>query len=186
MNLKYLLSLLIIAGMLLIVSCGGEEKQPELEKVESVDALIEELETKEEVAEDTVVEEVTITETPAVEEKALAGKTEEKPAEEAAPAAKAGDYTKVPLEGTIVSLNALVMGGNGKVNKAEAQDLASKGNLILFRATNGTLYFVYNEDGSFAGKRLANFANNDKVGILGKGKVVDGVNTFVMTMIEGM
>ncbi|MBX3043419.1 MAG: hypothetical protein KIT33_05350 [Candidatus Kapabacteria bacterium] len=181
MNLRLLLSLLLIAGMIFVSSCGSEEKQPELDKIDSVDELIEEMEAPAETIEDTVE---AVIETPA-EVKVDADDTK-KPAAESTPQPKAGDYSTKPLEGTVVSLNALVMGGNGKVSKAEAQNLQSSGNLILFRATNGTVYFVYNEDGSFAGKRLANFANNDKVGLLGKAKTVNGINTFVMTLIEGM
>lgn len=184
MNLKLLLSLLIIVGMIFVNSCGGDEKQPELEKVESVDDLIQEIDTVK--TQDTVVavtpDEVVIKETPTTKTPETGG---DKPAE-TAPAAKAGDYSSKPLEGTIVSLNGLVMGGNGKVSKAEAQALAGNGNLILFRATNGTVYFVYNEDGSFAGKRLANFAHNEKIGMLGKSKVINGINVFIMTLIESM
>jgi len=176
MNLKLLLSLLIIVGMIFVNSCGSDEKKPELEQVDSLDELIQELDTAE--TKDTVVavtpEEVVIKETP----------KEKTP--ETTPVAKAGDYSSKPIEGNVVSLNGLVMGGNGKVSKAEAQALAGNGNLILFRATNGTVYFVYNEDGSFAGKRLANFAHNDKIGMLGKSKVVNGVNVFIMTLIESM
>lgn len=186
MNFKLLLSLVIITGMIFINSCG-EEKQPELDTVDSVDALIEEMDSVENAQPDSVVvDEVTIAETPAEETKAEAGSEKPAAATETVAAAKPGDYTTKPLEGTIVSLNSLVMGGDGKVSKADAQALVSKGNLVLFKATNGTVYFVYNEDGTFAGKRLAGYANNAKVGLLGKSKVVDGTNVFIMTLIEGM
>jgi outer membrane protein assembly factor BamB len=179
MNLKLLLSLLIIVGMMFVNSCGSDEKQPELDKVDSVEDLIQEMDTV--ATEDTVVaiipDEVVVKKTPET--------GSDKPAE-TTPVARAGDYSSKPLEGHVVSLNGLVMGGNGKVSKAEAQALAGNGNLILFRATNGTVYFVYNEDGTFAGKRLANFAHNDKIGMLGKSKVVNGVNVFMMTLIESM
>ncbi len=181
MKLKILLSLVLITGMIFISSCGEDEKQPELESVESVDALIEGLDSTD--TDSITTEDVVITETPA---DAKEVETPSKEVVDAAPVAKAGDYLSKPLEGTIVSLDGIIMGGNGKVTKDGAKALVGKGNLILFRATNGTVYFVYNEDGTFASKRLAGYANNAKVGMLGKAKVIDGLNVFIMNMIEGM
>ncbi|MDX9791560.1 MAG: hypothetical protein WC313_02735 [Candidatus Kapaibacterium sp.] len=184
MKLKMLLSLLIIAGMVFVVSCGSEEKQPELETLDSVDELIEELDEAE-THTDTITAapdtSVAVSDATSDKDETVAPQTES-----VSTPAKPGDYTQKPLEGTIVSLNHLIMGGNGKVSKAEAQDLVAKGNLILFRASDGAVYFVYNEDGTFAGKRLAGYANNSKVGMLGKSKVINGMNVFIMNMIESM
>lgn len=184
MNLKLLISLLLVAGLIFISSCGKEEKQPELEKVESVDELMNDMDS---VKTADSINKV-IRDTVKATEKIAADKKEKEETDNTAdvPTAKPGDYSTKPLEGTIVSLNGLVMGGSGNVNKAEAQGLAASGNLILFMATNGTVYFVYNEDGTFAGKKLANYANNQKVGMLGKSKNVGGLNIFIMTLIESM
>ena len=46
------------------------------------------------------------------------------------------------------------------------------------------IYFVYNSDGTFAGKKLAKYANNKKVGIVGKAKTVSGINIIIADMIE--
>jgi outer membrane protein assembly factor BamB len=187
MNLKLLLSLLLISGMMFVISCGSEEKQPELDQLDSVDELIEGLDSADEGGSTTdviAVEDTVKTGVPTESEKAVAG-GDEQPSESVAPA-KPGDYSNKPLVGHIASMNDLVMGGSGKVNKAQAQELANKGNLIVFKSTNGDVYFVYNEDGTFAGKKLANYANNDKVGMLGKSKVVDGLNVFIMTLMESM
>lgn len=94
-------------------------------------------------------------------------------------------YSQKPIQGQVVSLNNIVLSGNGKVTKEEAKRLAENGSPIVFKSGN-TIYFVYNEDGSFAGKKLANFAGNDKVGVIGKTKKVNGLNIIIATMIESM
>ncbi len=89
------------------------------------------------------------------------------------------------IKGQVISLNDLVLNGNGRVTKEQAQELANNGNPIVF-LSNRTVYFVYNEDGSFAGKRLANFANNKTVGIVGITRKVNGLNIIIANMIESM
>lgn len=93
--------------------------------------------------------------------------------------------TKKPIKGQVVSFNDLVMGGKGTVTKDQAKELAEKGNPIVFKSGK-TIYFVYNEDGTFAGKKLANYANNANVGIVGKTKKVNGINIIIASMIESM
>ena len=90
-----------------------------------------------------------------------------------------------PIKGQVVSFNDLVMGGKGTVTKDQAKELAEKGNPIVFKSGK-TIYFVYNEDGTFAGKKLANYANNANVGIVGKTKKVNGINIIIASMIESM
>lgn len=94
-----------------------------------------------------------------------------------------------PIKGRVASLNAIITGGDGKVERATALELAEKGNPIVFVVGTGKkakIYFVYNEDGSFGGKNLAKYANNTNVGIVGKTKVVNGVNIIIASMIESM
>lgn len=90
-----------------------------------------------------------------------------------------------PLKGEVVSLNDIVMGGKGKVTKEEAKKLADAGNAIVFKSGK-KVYFVYNEDGTFAGKKLANYAESTSVGIIGKTKTVNGINIIIMSMIDNM
>jgi hypothetical protein len=94
-------------------------------------------------------------------------------------------YAQKPIQGQVVSLNDLMMGGKGKVTKEQAQRLVETGNPVVFKSGK-TIYFVYNEDGSFAGKKLANYASNEKVGIIGKTKKVNGLNIIIMSMIDSM
>lgn len=94
-----------------------------------------------------------------------------------------------PIKGKVVSLNDIVGGGSGKVNKDQAKELAEKGNPIVFMVGEGKsakIYFVYNEDGTFAGKKLAKYADNEFVGIIGKTKKVKGLNIIIAEMIESM
>ena len=90
-----------------------------------------------------------------------------------------------PIKGQVVSFNDLVLGGKGTITKDQAKELAEKGNPIVFKSGK-TIYFVYNEDGSFAGKKLANYANNATVGIIGKTKKVNGINIIIANIIESM
>jgi len=89
-----------------------------------------------------------------------------------------------PIQGQVLSLNDLVIGGKGKVSKEEATKLVEK-NPLVFKSGK-KIYFVYNEDGSYAGKKLANFANAEKVGIVGKTKKVQGIDIIIMTLIDAM
>lgn len=90
-----------------------------------------------------------------------------------------------PIRGQVVSLNDLVLNGKGRVTKDQAKELAEQGNPIVF-LSGKTVYFVYNEDGSFAGKKLANYANNETVGIVGITRKVNGLNILIASMIESM
>ena len=172
-KLLYLLTAFVIAGM--INSCGGDKDKPETPKQEQV------VEQKTTPAEEAPVVEEKIEEVTAAPEKTEV-KTGDK---KETPKVASGDYTKNPLIGEIVSLDHLVQGGNGRVSKSEAKALIAKGSLILLKSNN-KVYFVYLEDGNFAGPKLASYAKAPKVGLLGKAKTVKGMNMFIMTHIDAM
>lgn len=94
-------------------------------------------------------------------------------------------FSQKPIKGQVVSFNDLVMGGKGKVTKEQATQLAESGNPIVFKSGK-KIYFVYNDDGTFAGKKLAKYANNEFVGIVGKVKKVNGIDIIIATMIDSM
>ncbi|MBE2189525.1 MAG: hypothetical protein IAE98_08660 [Candidatus Kapabacteria bacterium] len=94
-------------------------------------------------------------------------------------------YAQDTIKGQVISLDEYLTGGIGKVTKDKAKTLADAGHAIVLKSGN-TIYFVYNEDGSFAGKRLASFATAENVGIVGKTKTVHGLNIIIMTMIDAM
>jgi len=91
-----------------------------------------------------------------------------------------------PMKGQIVSLDDIIKGVKDlQLTKQRAQELLESNSPLVFRV--GTkLYFVQNEDGSFAFKKLANFAHNKNVGIVGKTRTVSGINVIIMSNIESM
>jgi len=94
-----------------------------------------------------------------------------------------------PLKGRVISLAKFIVDNNGTVTKDEATKEADEGKPIVFLVGEGKkakIYFVFNEDGSFAGKKLAKYANNKFVGIIGKQKVVGGLYIIIAEMIESM
>lgn len=95
------------------------------------------------------------------------------------------DYTKKPLIGVVISLDAVIKGDNTKINKQQAKEIADKGGILVVKAGE-QVYFVYFDDGTFGSKRLAGFAVYNKIGLIGKAKVVDGMNIFIASLIEEM
>jgi len=94
-----------------------------------------------------------------------------------------------PLKGRVISLAKYIIDYNGTVSKDEAMKEADEGKPIVLLVGEGKkakIYFVFNEDGSFAGKKLAKYASNKYVGIIGKQKVVGGLNIIIAEMIESM
>lgn len=101
--------------------------------------------------------------------------------------AKTNKKAAKPMVGQVCNFNKMVRGGSCEVTKAEAVKLASDGQPIVFCITKGKsckIYFVYNADGTFASKKLANFAANKKVAIYGTSKTVNGINVIWADNIE--
>jgi hypothetical protein len=93
---------------------------------------------------------------------------------------------KKPLKGQIVSLDDIIKAKTTlQLTKAQAKELLEAGSPLVF-LYNKKVYFVKNEDGSFAFKKLADYAHNKYVGILGTTKTVKGINYIIMTNIESM
>ncbi len=94
-----------------------------------------------------------------------------------------------PIKGRVVSLSKFILDKQGIVGRDEAIKEAEEGKPIVFLVGEGKkakIYFVFNEDGSFAGKKLAKFAANKFVGIVGKTQTVNGINIIIAEMIESM
>lgn len=174
------LVLLSIIGLVFFAACSSEEKQePETQDTESQEM------TTDDTQADTQ-DKMTDTET---EEEVVAGKDTEKK-EEAKEDTKAvssasGDYTSNPLEGYVISLKDAAFGADGKINKSEAQKLVSEGKTIAFKSGNN-IYMVYHENGAYAGEKMINYANRNKVGLYGKAKAQNGVNAFILTRIVSL
>jgi len=91
-----------------------------------------------------------------------------------------------PLKGQIVSLDDIIKGVKDlQLTKERATELLERGSPLVF-LYNNKIYFVQEEDGAFAFRRLANFAHNKNVGIVGKTRTVRGINVLVMSSIDSI
>lgn len=120
-------------------------------------------------------------------------KVEPKKAKEKEPkkdaTARARRKSGKPIKGQVISLSQMILDKVGRVSKEEAIKQAEEGKPIVFLVGEGKkakVYFVFNEDGSFAGKKLAKFASNKFVAIVGKTQVVNGINIIIAEIIESM
>jgi hypothetical protein len=100
--------------------------------------------------------------------------------------ADAATKSTKPMQGQIVSLDDIIKSVKDlQLTKAKAEELYKNGSPLVFYS-NKKVYFVQNEDGSFAFKKLSNYAHNKKVGIVGTKKTIKGINVIVMSKIESM
>lgn len=94
-----------------------------------------------------------------------------------------------PTVGQVVSLNDIATGAFTTWTKETATAASEKGNPFVLLVGNGkkaTVYFVLNEDGTFASKKLAKYAFNKKVGVLGKIQTKNGIKFIIAETIESM
>ena len=94
------------------------------------------------------------------------------------------DYNKIALRCQIVLLDDAVTGQFRKLTKSMALDFVEKGHTLVVRAENGAIFFVFDEDKTIANAKLARFAANDFIGILGKTKYEYGLNFIFARYIE--
>lgn len=153
--------------MLVVIGCGDSKKE---EQAPAEDIQAQEMEQPQAEPDTTA----TMAEAPAEEPAEAAS-------EDAAKPAVAVGTTDNPLKGRAVSLKDAVT-GTGVVSKAEAEALVAKGQPMVF-LSDGKIYFVYNANGSFASKKLAGFADRSEIGLIGKSKVVNGLNIFIADKI---
>lgn len=157
--MKKLFALLFLSLMMsfAISSCGGEKEEPQ----EGEPAM----EDISEAYDDTTAED------------------EVMPEEEKADEPMRTDYSNSPLTGHVVSFNELVLNQDGVITADQAKDLVSRGQLLAFKADNGKVYFLYNADGSYAAKKMAQFAGT-KVGVYGTVKKMKNLNMFIVKKFE--
>lgn len=93
-------------------------------------------------------------------------------------------YSQKPLEAEIIALSDIGSGNFRKLNKDLAKQLVANGEILAVKAGD-IIYFVYNEDGTLASKKLAGYANNSKVLMTGKAKLINDVNIFIVNLMEG-
>lgn len=94
-----------------------------------------------------------------------------------------------PLTGQIVSFDDISTGNFQTWTKDAAKEASEKGKMFVLLTKKGKtskIYFVFNEDGTNASKKISKYAHNEKVGIIGKTKIVSGVNIIILETIDGM
>ncbi|HRP01510.1 MAG TPA: hypothetical protein PLE30_02570 [Candidatus Kapabacteria bacterium] len=173
---KYLI-LILLSLAITINSCDNKnpeevkkEQEVNQEATDNFDALVEDGDSQSDTA--------------ATETVTTANSDTVKAEPDASSSSSAVDYSKKPLEGEIIVISDLMTGNHRKLTKDLAKQLVAKGEILAVKSAN-EIYFVYNADGSLASKNLASYANNSKVMMIGKAKVVDGLNVFIVTLMEG-
>ncbi len=96
------------------------------------------------------------------------------------------DFSKTPLKCKIIALDDIATGNFKKITKPLAQEFINKGKILVVKDDYDRIFFIYNEDGSFASKKLAKYAANEYIGIIGKYKNINDINIIIATMIESM
>lgn len=94
-----------------------------------------------------------------------------------------------PTIGTVVSLNDVFLGSFTTWTKETAVDAADKGTpfvLLVGKGKSAKIYFVLNEDGSFGGKKLAKFAFNKKIAVVGKVITKNGIKYIIAELIDSV
>ena len=170
MNKLFLL--LLVITTLIFVSCGDKEKDEPQKDVQDLEQVIPQEENNNVAKTDTT--------------KTLPKADEVKQAEiksADAPVIEKIDNTNNAMSGVVVSINEIALGNNGEVSSSEAGRVVSKGSILAFKSGN-QIYLVYNEDGTFASKKLANYAGKKNLKIKGEIKKIDELHILIATSIE--
>ncbi|MCX6146857.1 MAG: hypothetical protein NTW25_06345 [Candidatus Kapabacteria bacterium] len=85
--------------------------------------------------------------------------------------------------GQVADLYSFSQGKSEKLTVESAKKMLELGAPIVFVA-NKKVYFVYNSDGSYSGKKLSALAGKDKVTVTGKSVSKNGVNVIYADNIE--
>lgn len=89
---------------------------------------------------------------------------------------------KADFVGHVVSIEKLLLDGNGKIDSKTAAKILPYGKPIAF-FSNGTAYIVYTAGGNYAGKKLAAMADASKIGIAGKVQTIKGLKYIIANSI---
>jgi hypothetical protein len=89
------------------------------------------------------------------------------------------------IKGIVVSFTDMVKGGDGRISKGEAFDMVKRGQPIGF-LVGSKFYLVFNQQGKYDGKNLANFASVSAVGIIGTRTTKNGLNIIKAQKIRSM
>ncbi|MFP4528346.1 MAG: hypothetical protein ACLFQX_07330 [Candidatus Kapaibacterium sp.] len=164
------ITIVIFAMLLMVAGCGeDEQKKPEdtlgetpqqEQKIEQGDI---EIDTLEEPAAD-----VTSVTGDEVDDKKTAMATADN-----------------PMQGYIVSIDAIAAGREGRVSKSEAVKLAND-NRVLGFMSGSIVYLLYEGNGAINNSKLANMAAAKNIGVIGKVKSQNGVNYIIVDKMRAM
>ncbi len=157
----------------ILFACGGKKEQPKVDEIkEEVTEQIEETaENTEEVVEE-AVEDVK------EEVKNIAKKTEE-----LASGAKRIAQGKGQWTGSLISLTDFVTSSSKDLSQEEAVALVKDNKMIGFNY-NGSIFMVFNTDGTYANKSLTRSLQDGKVTVKGKINSVGGMNVIIADEIQ--
>lgn len=91
------------------------------------------------------------------------------------------DYKYV---GHVCELAKEMQGRDGKLTKDKAMKVFAKAQPLVLKTEKGKIYFVFNTDGSYAGKKLAAYAGPSLLGINGKLKKVNGMSIIIAEKMD--
>lgn len=89
--------------------------------------------------------------------------------------------SKNMMKGKVMSLAGYV---SGKMADGSFKDNDQPLVLVTGQGKSSRIYFIYNSDGTFAGKKLMAFTPNKMVNVSGKTKTVNGLNVIYADNIE--
>ncbi len=159
--------------MLVIIGCGGKSSDQPQQEAKQTEQQTEQAQTQEpEQAKANDAQ--TQNDAPGVQQ------TEIKSADE--PIVEKIDMTNSPLTGTIVSINEMASGNSGALKASAAGNAYDKNDVLAFKSGD-QVYIVYNEDGTYAGKRLHKLIGKT-LKIKGEIKKIDDLQILIITSIE--
>lgn len=85
------------------------------------------------------------------------------------------------FKGKVVSINKIVVGQDASIDKAKATTLFEKSQplgLMVGTGKKAKLYVVFNSDGTYAGKKMAELADGE-ITIKGKTKTMQGLQVII-------
>jgi hypothetical protein len=91
------------------------------------------------------------------------------------------------LSGRIVSLNNIVTGSKTALTRDQAEKMNDEGQPLVFQegsGSTGNIYFVYNDDGTYAGSKLMDFVDKKGVTITGRALTQNDVRMIIIEKID--
>lgn len=174
---KLLTITLIIISIILSISCTEKKEEPKNDKKNQITT-----EQKTNIKKSEITKEKTEKSQQTVPQTELG----EAPLKDELTETPPTNFSKEALKCKIIVLDDLLIQNFKNITKPLAKDLVEKGKILVVKDDYNRIFFVYNKDGSFASKKLAKYAANQYIGILGTYKNLNGINIIIASIIESM